>query len=164
MKVEEILVKRGYTMTDNGECFNPKGQKISGIVSTSGYLRSAIKVDGKHTQFKFHRFMGYLKFGDRIYQQGMQIRHLDGNPQNNSRENIEIGTQRDNSYDIPKEKRLQSALKATQKVKRYSDEDVIKMKEMHNNGVPYSTIMKTFGISSKGTLSFIINKRYCLKH
>ena len=151
-------------MTDNGECFNPKGQKISGSVSASGYRRSAIKVDGKHTKFKFHRFMGYLKFGDRIYQQGIQIRHLDGNPQNNSRENIEIGTQRDNTYDIPKERRLQIALKATQKVKRYSDEDVLEMKRLRDNDAKYSEIMERFNISSKGTLSFILNNRYCLTH
>jgi hypothetical protein len=67
-------------------------------------------------------------------------------------------------HDIPKERRLQSALKATQKVKRYSDEDVIKMKELHDKGATYTDIMKSFNISSKGTLSFILNKRYCLRH
>ena len=73
-------------------------------------LCSAIRINKKHARFRFHRFMGYLKFGDEIYTKGMQVRHLDGNPLNNSWDNIAIGTQRDNTYDIPKEKRLQSAL------------------------------------------------------
>lgn len=164
MEIEKILVERGYKMSKEGLCFAPNGKQVVGSVSSSGYVASAIRVNGKHSHFRFHRLMGYIKFGDKIYEKGMQVRHLDGNPLNNSWANIEIGTQSENRYDMTEEARMRSALKATQKVKRYSDEDVIKMKEMHNNGVPYSTIMKTFGISSKGTLSFIINKRYCLKH
>lgn len=151
-------------MNKRGECFNPKGEKIYGSVSSLGYLSSAVRINKKHTRFRFHRFMGYLKFGEEIYKSGIQVRHLDGNPLNNSWDNIDIGTQSENMHDIPKERRLQSALKATQKVKRYSDEDVIKMKELHDKGATYTDIMKSFNISSKGTLSFILNKRYCLRH
>lgn len=151
-------------MTDNGECFNPKGQKICGSVSTSGYLCSAIRINKKHAVFRFHRFMGYLKFGDKIYTKGMQVRHLDGNPLNNSWDNIDIGTQSENMHDIPKERRIECALKATQRVKRYSDEDVLEMKRLRDNGAKYSEIMERFNISSKGTLSFILNDRYCLTH
>jgi hypothetical protein len=108
--------------------------------------------------------MGYLKFGDEIYTKGMQVRHLDGNPLNNSWDNIDIGTQSENMHDIPKERRVECALKATQRVKRYSDEDVLEMKRLRDNGAKYSEIMERFNISSKGTLSFILNDRYCLTH
>ena len=164
MKIEEILVKRGYTMNKCGECFNPKGEKIYGSVSSSGYLCSAVRINKKHTRFRFHRFMGYLKFGEEIYKSGIQVRHLDGNSLNNSWDNIDIGTQSENMHDIPKERRIECALKATQRVKRYSDKDVLEMKMLRDNGAKYSEIMELFNISSKGTLSFILNNRYCLTH
>ena len=118
MKIEKILIERGYWMSKEGLCFAPNGKQVFGSVSSYGYITSAIRINGKCCRFLFHRLMGYIKFGDKIYEKGMQVRHLDGNPLNNSSDNIGIGTQSENRYDMTEEARVRSALNATQKVKR----------------------------------------------
>ena len=49
--------------------------------------------------------------------------------------------------------------KASNANKKYSDELVLEIKEYYNSGHSYKEIMEKFNISSKGTLSYIINKR-----
>ena len=164
MKIEEILVQRGYSINKDGQCFNPKGKLIKGRISTSGYYNSAVRVDKKCTPFYFHRFVAYTKFGDRIYKKGIEVRHLDGNSKNNKWDNIEIGTRRDNSLDIPIERRIEYALNATSAMKVYSDDLVKDIKAFRDKGATYKQIMDKFGISSKGTLHFILNNRRCLKY
>ena len=164
MKIEEILTQRGYSINDKGECFNPKGKQIKGRLSTCGYRNSAIKINKKGVPFYFHRFVAYTKFGDKIYKKGIEVRHLDGNKENNCFDNIAIGTKTDNMLDIPKEKRLERALKATEAMKVYSDDLVKEIKAFRDKGATYKQIMDKFGISSKGTLYFILNNRRCLKY
>ena len=118
-----------------------------------GYRDSEHKT--KHC--KFHRLQAYQKFGDKIYEEGMVVRHLDGNPLNNTWDNIEIGTDYDNHMDIPSNVRMNLAIKATKAIIRW-DYKVIRV--MHDSGMSYSQIMKETGITSKGTLSYIINERY----
>ena len=88
----------------------------------------------------------------------MVVRHLDGNPKNNSYANIEIGTQRDNNLDIPREVRLRTAIYATSFMTKYDKETVERIKEFKKTH-SYKETMREFGISSKGTLWNILNKR-----
>lgn len=164
MKIEEILVQRGYSINKDGQCFNPKGKLIKGRISTGGYYNSAVRVDKKYTPFYFHRFVAYTKFGDKIYEKGIEVRHLDGNSKNNKWDNIEIGTRRDNFLDIPAERRMEYALNATSAIKVYSDDLVKDIRAFRDKGATYKQIMDKFGISSKGTLYFILNNRRCLKY
>ena len=76
---------------------------------------------------------------------------------NNTWDNIEIGTAHDNHMDIPSEVRMNLAIKATKGTIRW---DYKAIRAMHDSGMSYSQIMKETGITSKGTLSYIINERY----
>jgi hypothetical protein len=85
------------------------------------------------------------------------VRHIDGNPLNNTWDNIEIGTASENMMDIPKEIRIATATNASFSRKaKYSEEKILKIKELHKNGWSYKEIMKELGISSKGTISYIV--------
>ena len=147
-----------------------KGYRINkdGVVKylnkiVGGSMRNGCKQFGyrdsenKIKRCKFHRLQAYQKFGNKIYEEGMVVRHLDGNPLNNNWDNIEIGTDYDNHMDIPSEVRMNVAIKATKGTIRW---DYKAIRAMYDSGMYYSQIMKETGITSKGTLSYIINERY----
>ena len=151
------------------EAFN-KGYRINkdGVVKhlnkiVVGSMQNGYKQFGyrdsehKNKHCKFHRLQAYQKFGDKIYEEGMVVRHLDGNPLNNTWDNIEIGTDYNNHMDIPSDVRMNIAIKATKAIIRW---DYKTIRAMHDSGMSYSQIMKETGITSKGTLSYIINERY----
>lgn len=153
---EEIFFNRGYRIDKCGQLFNPQGIKVAGSINNDGYRSTGGKFEGKKKHILFHRFVAYCKFGDKLYNKDMVVRHLDGNKLNNSWDNIAIGTSQENSMDKPQEMRIRVSSNAN---KRHSDKKVEDIIKCHNEGLPYSEIMKKFGITSKGTLSFIINKR-----
>lgn len=152
-KIEFIASKRGYVVSEEGELFNPKG-KIIGVIKTSGYRGSMIRVNGKKTWITNHRLQAFQKYGNKLFEEGIMVRHKDGNPLNNYWENILIGTQSDNMMDVPEQIRIKRAKHATSFWKKH-DKD--KIKKFHNSSNSYRETMKEFGITSKGTLHYILN-------
>ena len=59
--------------------------------------------------------------------------------------------------DRSRKNRVEHAIKATKAMIRW---DYKVIRAMHDSGMSYSQIMKETGITSKGTLSYIINERY----
>lgn len=152
-KVKHAYTK-GYRINKKGEIINPKGDVINGYTETyKGYSRTKLSLrglDGKQLKVGAHRLQAYQKFGDDVFEKGIQVRHLDGNSLNNSWDNIAIGTQSDNMMDVPEHIRK---LRASQAGKKHDHDKII---EMHKSGFSYSSIMKELGISSAGTISFIV--------
>ena len=156
-KREKILFDKGYYVDKQGNLYNPKGVQIVGTIKSSGRRGTGVKInDNKVHHIAFHRMVAYAKYGDRMYDDNMLVRHLDGNPLNNSWDNIAIGTPHDNMMDIDKDIRIRRSSMAN---KKYQNDLVNEIRECHKNGMSYKNIMKKFNISSKGTLSFIIYKR-----
>lgn len=155
---EKIAIERGYKVLMDGTCLNSRGKSVGSneTSKTNPYPFICIRLDGKKINIQIHRIQAYQKFGEEIYKEGIQVRHLDGNHRNNSFDNIEIGFQSSNMMDIPKEKRNK---KSSEAHKIYSDEIVQEIKDFHKLGHSYLEIMNKFDISSKGTVSYIINKR-----
>lgn len=152
---EKIAVEKGYVIDESGFVYNSKGKLVNGTIRNK-YKCICFKINGKDKKIPFHRLQAYQKFGDEIYKDDIEIRHLDNNPLNNSYENIGIGSNSDNKFDRPIEMRKRIAANAN---KKYSDELVLEIKDYYNSGHTYKEIMEKFNISSKGTLSHIINKR-----
>lgn len=153
---EKILFNLGYNINKDGTCIGKHGKILTGTISKYGYRIISIRLKDKSIKVSVHRFQAFLKFGDKIYDEKYEIRHLDCNKLNNSWDNIEIGTHSQNMMDIPKEIRINTASNAH---KKYSDELILEIKEYRILGHSYKEIMKKYNISSKGTLSYIINSR-----
>ena len=81
---------------------------------------------------------------------------MNGNSLDNSWDNIEIGTNSDNQYDIPVKIRIERSSNAN---KQYSDELLNQVIEAREQGMTYKEIMEKFGIKCKSQVSFMINKR-----
>lgn len=147
----EHIISRGYTIDKSGQIFNPKGEKVKGS-NNNGYMKMSVRaLNFESYPLFFHRFQAYQKFGEKIFEDGIVVRHLNGNSLDNSWNNISIGTLHDNMMDIPKEKRKIMAGKGGRK---YNYKDVRLDRE---KGLTYKEIMLKYDISSKGTVSHIIN-------
>lgn len=156
-RYEEAMFSKGYTIDKLGRLFNKFGVEIVGSVDDSGYRTTGMRTpDNRVVRVYFHRLVAYAKFKHKIYQLGTVVRHLDGNPLNNNWDNIGIGSYSDNMMDIPKSIRVAKAGSANMK---YNNDMVNLIKDLRSKGLKYTDIMAKAGISSKGTISYIINHR-----
>jgi hypothetical protein len=153
-KNEKIAYAKGYRVDKRGNCLNSNGDILS-TFENKKYIMFSIRHEGKMKKVRVHRMQAYQKFGDAIYKKGIDVRHLNGNPSDNSIDNIEIGTPSQNMMDKPKEERLRSAIFAASHLIQY---DHFKVKEFYNESRSYKKTMEEFGIKSKSTLSNIVNK------
>lgn len=103
-----------------------------------------------------HRLQAYQKFWEDLFEEWIVARHLDWNSINNSRDNIAIGSQSDNMFDVPRHKRVQHANIASSYWKKH---DHNKIYNMSLSWMSYVAIMEETGIKSKGTISYIINRQ-----
>lgn len=155
MNKQELIIRtsydKGYHVDKDGILYNESGKKIVLTKTKSGYFSFNIRVEGsKPTRSYVHKLQAYQKFGDVLFNDGVVVRHLNGNSMDNSYDNILIGTSQDNSLDRPKEQRILSASNPI-----YNHNDIINDR---NNGLTYKEIMDKYDIPSKGTISFIVNK------
>lgn len=159
MEVIDAYTK-GYRIV-NGVIHNPKGNVLNGKIDGKGYLRISYK--------KFcvgvyvHRLVAFQKFGFKIFEEGMQVRHIDGNPLNNTDDNIEIGTASDNMMDKPVPIRKRMAINASNKIRKFSDREMEQIKSDYNKLKSYRKVMDKWGITSKGTLHYMLNNDYVTK-
>lgn len=153
MTKEQYVLSKGYYFNKYGAFFNPKGIEV-GSENNHGYKKISIRIKGKYTIVFIHRIKAYEKFGSLLYEKGIVTRHLNGNKLDNTNQNIEIGTNKDNRNDIPKELIVKMAFHASSFIKKYDNDTV---KDFYNKCNSYKETMSRFNISSKGTLHYILN-------
>ena len=140
--------KKGYRIIDGKVHY--KGNNPKGFVH-AGYLRLNIRTDNNESRLIcVHRLLAYQKFGDKIFNKDLQVRHLNGNSLDNSYHNIGIGTARENQMDIDV---MTRKIKAGNANRIYDHKDVI---DYYNQCRSYRQTMKKFGIKSLGTVNHII--------
>ena len=118
-------------------------------------VRSAMKTHAKNGEYMpaFQKY-GYIAFSYEC------IRHLDGNRTNNILENIEIGSYSDNQLDkSPEERKREATIASHSHIMKWNEEEVAMIKNYHKTSHSYRKTMTRFGISSKGTLHFILKNR-----
>ena len=150
----QIASEKGYYVTKEGDVyFNNRQRSLNFKSKNRRYYCFNVKINGKATRIEVHRLQAYQKFGDKIFNKGIVVRHLNGDSTDNSFDNIEIGTNQDNSFDRPKEQRIESAKHAASFTKKYNYEEVY---TFYLETKSYKQTMEKFGITSKNSLSYII--------
>lgn len=163
-----LAYEKGYRV-ENGNVISCRNKIVKLGKDTTGYFvfyfRFPAKIYKRKTiNIKVHRLVAYQKFGKKIFEDGVVVRHLDGNKLNNLDENIGIGSQSDNMMDKTKEARLQHSLLATVKNRKFTDEQIKLIREDHKiHKMTYPEIMKKWEITSKSSLSYMINNEYKTK-
>jgi len=163
---EELILKElNYKINKNGTLLNPYHKEV-GSISAQGYKKVQVTLYDKIIKAKkikevfIHRIQAFKKFGNKLYVDGIMVRHLDNNKLNNSWDNIGIGNAKDNYNDLPKENIKERQILATNASKKYSDSLVKEIKSFYkNNNNNQTAAMKKYNISSTGTLWYILNKR-----
>jgi len=151
---------KGYRVTDSGGVLSPKGKKLKPDLDSGGYPRISIRYNNKPHTFRISRLMAYQKFGSKMFEEGMEVRHLNGLRGDTSINNIEIGTHSENMMDIPKDRRVSKAAHASSFIKKFSNKKIEEIRKYHFKVKSYKRTMEEYNISSKGTLLYILNHDY----
>jgi hypothetical protein len=149
-----LAYKKGYYVDKNGDVYY-KGCKLKIYLNKNYYMFCIKDANNKPRNIPVHKMQAYSKFGNKMFDKGIVVRHINGCSVYNSWDNIEIGTSSDNMLDIPKEKRIEKAILASAYLKKYNNDDV---REFYNKSKSYKKTKEMFGISSSGTLHYILNK------
>ena len=147
----------------NGEVISPftgKPRKLN-IGRQYGYERYRFNIRDEITKNAYpvevHKLVAYQKYGNKLLEPKIEVRHLDGDSLNNLEENIAIGTRVDNVQDVLPEDRLASSINASTFNRKFTDLEMEEIRKFHTS---YKETMERFDISSKGTLHYILNTKY----
>lgn len=143
----------GYRPTKRGTIKSPHGAELVGSLH-NGYLKIVTPRPKPRYKVSVHKLVAYSKYGDAIFDDGVVIRHLDGNPLNNSFENISVGSHSDNMMDVPKVIRVHKAARAARKWTK----QIPWIWALLKSGLKQADIVRAVGIP-KSTLSYIVNKK-----
>ena len=146
---------RGYVVSLEGKAYNKNGKEV-GFLKSNGRAYFKIRIKGLSTDISVHRLQAFQKYGHQLFNNGIEVRHLDAIPSNNSWDNIAIGTHSQNMMDIPEQIRISKAIHASTFNKKYNEKEVL---DFHNKEKSYKKTMEKFSISSKGTLNYILKGR-----
>lgn len=159
-KLVKAAFEEGYYVEEDN-LYKSDGILIKKRVGKHGYYevsmggRTSSLPDFKRSGVKFHRFVAYQKFGDKLFDADC-VRHLDGNSLNNNPENLELGTVLQNIMDRPPEERRAHAQKAANAQKKLSKERLEELRADRASGMIYKDLCKKYGIA-QSTLSYILN-------
>jgi hypothetical protein len=158
--VEALLlaVSRGMKMTPDGQLIGLRGKRVKGSKNHDGYWCGTVRVDGRPVRVACHHLQAYQKFGEELFNPGVVVRHRFDNKDDNSEDNIILGTQGENMLDVPAEVRLARAKKGAAVVKSFTDDQIRDIRSKAAAGFSYKKIIEEYGMS-KSTLSYIINRK-----
>ena len=155
---EKYAHEKGYRMDKDGTFYSPKGNVVRGYLN-NGYRKYKLRVPGDYNKclhFKLSRFQAYCKFGDKIYEKGFVVRHLNGVRDDDSWDNIEIGTQSENIMDCPKEDRVSRAVNASRSNVKYSRETILKIRADRELGMSYRQLQKKHNVPNGSSMNYIL--------
>lgn len=138
--------------------YNPAGKILKGPIAQYGYR--VFKPYRAYPHLPVHKLVAYQKFGSKLFELGIQVRHLDNNSLNNAEYNIDLGTGSDNMMDQDKETRICRAINASNRIRKFTDEEMGRIRKDYKVMRSYKDVMSLWDISSKGTLHYILNNKY----
>jgi hypothetical protein len=148
--------KKGYRVKKDGSV---KGLRKNSLKLSiyNGYYKFNVKMNGNSFSIKVHRLVAYQKYGEKLFKEGIQVRHLNNNKRDNSFSNISIGTASENALDKPKKTRRRASLIAGLSRSSLTEEDVKRIRYLREEEKwRYSDILKEYPMA-KSTLSLICN-------
>jgi len=148
---------KSYTIKDC-KVINPRGKELKLRPNGYGYPKFNINIAGKIQHVPAHRLQALYKYGDKLFEKGTEVRHLNGDINDFRYENIAIGSASQNQLDKSEITRKTVALKAARSVRRFTYEEAVEIRDAFKNGVRNNDLAKIHGVS-KSLISFIVNKK-----
>jgi hypothetical protein len=151
-----VAYYRGYRVQADGSVISHRGRIRKLQRNKNGYLYFSISVDKKPASLHVHRLMAYQKFGERIFETGLQVRHHNNNAADNRPDNILLGTRTENEMDRPEALRIARAKHAASFVRRLTMVEARQLRQDRRNGYTYQKLCEKYKIG-KSLVSYIIN-------
>lgn len=155
-KQKEALIyayNKGCRISKEGVVTSYTGRQLTPSKDSRGYPLFSVFTGTTTQPIPFHRLQAYTKYGDAMFADGIEVRHLDGNKSNNSWDNIEIGTHTENMNDVPVEQRKLSAAKGVpsrivtlDKIHRLPDEVIQEILKYHLEGMGERKLATKFNL------------------
>ena len=142
---------KGYYATADGRVFSIMEMKRAR--HSDGYLRVQTFSNQVRKRPGVHTMVASAFIGPRPA--GMVVRHLDGNKDNNSPENLKWGTHKENSEDVARHGILKGRRNWNAKL---TDSCVIEIRKLRASGVRLSVLAKQFEVSDS-TIEAVVNRR-----
>lgn len=105
-------VSRGYSISIDGVLSGPKGVLSVRKYGKQRYPTFSTNWDKRVFGVPVHHFAAYYFYGAKAFEKGLVIRHLNGNTNDVSRDNIQLGSHSENNLDKPKDVRIRAAKQA----------------------------------------------------
>jgi len=160
LKVNTILAfKKGYSISPCGKLFSPRNKEMKPswhLKNGNRYARFAFN----KTKVYWHHLVAYQKYKEKWIFSDLLVRHLDGDSENNSYLNIKLGTRRDNTMDIPQNKRKRNLKNAHLACRRFTQEEIQKIKNELKTKTAYR-IAKEINCNPKTIYDIINGLTYC---
>jgi len=152
-----LAYEKGYRVVGN-DVIGVTGKKLRLNASGKNYNpRFSVRGPNReHLKVEAGKLSAYQKFGDKIFDPNLVIRHLDSNPMNIRKSNIELMTFKESEQLKGEETHKRCSKNAASHLKKYDNDEV---RSFYQKCRSYDLTMEKFGISSKGTLHYILNKR-----
>ena len=170
-KVILRAVEMGYTVTKDGTPLSPGGVPLAALANRRKPSKDHPRGQPPYRQFtmylpekkvdsavRIHRLVGYLKYGDSIFEKGTLIRHRDEDSLNNSWDNIILGTNRDNAMDRSPKARLEHARVAAKVQRKLTRDEAEELRQLREEGWTLKELCVRYGIA-KSTASYIYNNK-----
>ena len=129
--------EHGYYVDEQGRLRNARGWILSPYIHTKNVCSYYAFRIRKHGYFYVHRLCAYQKFGDNMFEPGIQVRHKNSDSLDNTPDNILLGTPKENSHDIPVHRRGRPS--------KLSVEQIDSAIAMCETGMTYTQVAKEFG-------------------
>ncbi len=151
--------RRGYWVDGDGVVCSSRGvRKVNR--QKNGLSRFSLHRGNpqRRVNVLVHHLAALTLFGDAAFADGVSILHLDRNRENNSAENLALGTQTEAQYLIPRHERVLYAMNAASKLRRLTVAQVHELRAMRETGASLKQICARFEIA-KSTASYIVNRK-----
>lgn len=137
--------------------FKGKGRRAA----DSPYLEfCAPDLDGRSRSVMVHRLQAYQKFGRRMFEPGLVVRHKNDITRDNAWDNILLGTYSENSMDKSPEARKAQARKAALASRKLTMEQARELRAARAAGTKVTELCKQYDLQSSAVYAIINNHSY----
>ncbi len=155
-----------HVCRETGTIVGKSGAPMKGAVAKNGYVYVTLIIEGltrpgKGNAVTQHQMVAFAKYGEAAFEDGIEIRHWDGDRTNNSPDNLLLGTRQDNMLDMAPEARSARNLGKPSRRRKLTDEQAEKVRARYLGGIARGEckeLADCFGVCAT-TISYIGNRR-----
>lgn len=146
-----------YIKSKNGKCLK-KGRILQKFKTKKGYLQTSLSKDTKRLNTGIHRVVALAFIPNP--ENKPQVNHINGIKTDNRVENLEWCTNKENQIHAVKNKLSKHNLAEKHHNSKLTNEDVIKVRQLHSIGFKNHELAKDYNISRTAMSNILRKKTY----